>query len=424
MIMLCEPNIFVFVGYLSMILWSNQANAEFQKLKKDGYEVRIVSQNATLIKAVKFLKFTDFKKLNLREWFSEANLKSFPKQLSFGFQSDGKLTLDRKFEADDFKQVVVEQLIVLRFSFVDGFDLERFAFKITKNFGVTFYVSNFYLVKNGQAWSSCEANDFAAQVSYFNPISYLIFDYGTKYTTKMCPFVFKNSEIDAVSFNSLSDCFLKRNLISFQTRPSTLLNSSIDQLWLGLYEVDVTSSLFDSQVFEKTTNLIINGYLHSVESDAFAKLRQLVYVRLNLPNVRSFFARGIDWIRKWWVPRTVNMSDEKQLIENLGSIRLIQTYSSLSEISDDQVQKDYAYPDEDFCMFAQFPFNRILFIDPQFDCSSRTCSCTLLWLRRYMPYLKWSKKARRLINLYVYDLFTIDLDRYNHSFLLVNIFTL
>jgi hypothetical protein len=60
------------------------------------------------------------------------------------------------------------------------------------------------------------------------------------------------------------------------------------------------------------------------------------------------------------------------------------------------IHRDYAFPDEDFCLFWPFPHEQLVYM--VFDKANLNCTCTILWLLKYADlYSKFNPADNALI---------------------------
>lgn len=79
----------------------------------------------------------------------------------------------------------------------------------------------------------------------------------------------------------------------------------------------------------------------------------------------------------------------------IGWSTVIKTYSKKLLKTNGMLgyQAPYLYSDEDFCLYVNFPFNQLIYVDPHTVCVNGNCSCTLHWLLQYVHLLNSSSHS-------------------------------
>jgi hypothetical protein len=181
----------------------------------------------------------------------------------------------------------------------------------------------------------------------------------------VCPYVFKNAFLDSIEVAYQVDSFLYASLFRFQEINHTItfsINSSVQEFVVGYgYNFKFDTGLFQPLVFKNVTTLRLFGAIKSIQTDLFKNFRLLTYFGFYLNNYGNFFHQiGIEWMN------------------------FLNNNSAISFSSDEKCGLDYTYPNSDFCIFAQFPFNRIIYLfleDSQSN--NHPKSFTYTWLCMY-----------------------------------------
>ncbi|RMZ94385.1 hypothetical protein BpHYR1_025727, partial [Brachionus plicatilis] len=80
------------------------------------------------------------------------------------------------------------------------------------------------------------------------------FGFSVRYFEQTCPLIFSNSDIDLLQIYGLTKTFLKKNILGFSTI-NEKINSSIKNLEIKAYKIDLSERIFDSNVFENVHQL-------------------------------------------------------------------------------------------------------------------------------------------------------------------------
>ena len=204
-----------------------------------------------------------------------------------------------------------------------------------------------------------------------------------EYKQKTCPIVFNNSRMQYLDIDGLVDTFYKKNVISFSNENYTKLNSMINWLRLeNLVNINLDLNILHPSVFNNTEYITINGFsLNKIDGDIFVHLKNLKIIFIyNIVFRKINHKQGIYWIREWNKDLNVNLSSNN--IEKYRSyVKEIQIIIKLTDRLTDVL------PEEDFCIYAKFPFNQLVifyvsehYIHYKY---SNESTCTYLWLVQY-----------------------------------------
>jgi hypothetical protein len=205
-----------------------------------------------------------------------------------------------------------------------------------------------FYVNNTPPWEyTCDPGLIPAyspkSVSFFSTyIGEIDIDYGNTYgsaSQTVCPFVFKNSRLSQLTLQYQVDSFLFVSLFRFQevnfTRTFSI-NSTILELYLHGYNYKLDTNILHPLVFENISILEAEGTIQLIETTLFKHFKMLTEFTLSLTSIENLFHQiGIEWMN----------------YVNINSSIVI--WSILP----------YSYPEQDFCIFAQFPVNRSIFLD-------------------------------------------------------------
>ena len=205
-----------------------------------------------------------------------------------------------------------------------------------------FYYSQFMVrSKNG---SNCSLDNKMANFGFFGKLNSVGFGFSTRYFQDTCPLIFSNSVINLVQIYGLSDNFLIRNKLGFVST-NQAINSSIEELEVKAYEMDLDEYLLNEKIFEHVNNLKLNGKIRKVALD---QLKQLSSIDIRVNNLIQFIF--------------VNQENFKESSKNkLNNLNIF--------------NNRYKFPNEDFCFlkeFYHFDWIKINIIQ------NVKCSCTLI----------------------------------------------
>jgi hypothetical protein len=270
----------------------------------------------------------------------------------------------------------------------------------------TFTQFDFYL--NGKPWKTsldadetCDENEL---ITIFDTYEYGIFHEITALTINYqfqspnsnfknwCPLIFKNANLDRLVIQGKPVRFFTGN-------SSYNINSRIQEVHFNNIVTDYfDKEMLHPQVFSLSDSVFIIGSLKKIETDVFKELRHLQYISLHIYHFTSFIhGNGIEWMNylNYYKPR-LNMSifelecdlecllllNSSVLLVDLGSIfsndsKIENTNFSLSSFP---YMIPYTFPNEDFCIFANYPHNTsVLIVAIE---NHQDCTCSKLWMSK------------------------------------------
>ena len=191
------------------------------------------------------------------------------------------------------------------------------------------------------------------------------------------------------------------------------LNSNIEILQLyDIYNLKLTEALIDKYVYKRTKQFIIDGTFLNINDFTFKTFKYLSEIKLVFRNPKEFWHNSAD---HKWLSYINSIHSHKFTIKNKTKIsqKIIDWYDNhkiLLYITD--YYYDYKYPNEDICLFRNFPHkNTVLFSpertewdeasDKEFVFNVKTC--TTLHLSRYSFLFKQMGYDESFSGRFVYD---------------------
>jgi hypothetical protein len=229
---------------------------------------------------------------------------------------------------------------------------------------------------NSSSGAECNLDMYNNEFNFLNSFYIVIFN-NIVYPKFICPLAFKGSNITHIEFADVTNSFLRLNLLNFyilnRTQSILSITKSIKIVLLKLIYVKLDEKLFSKSLFKYITFLRIHGVLRGIESDLFKEFIVLKNIDFQLDNFKEFFHSGIKWMI--CLNKNVRYSNETEIIYK-EMIMLRFNYLK-KEVSFDPI---YEYPDEDVCLFKEFPHERLVF--PLIVSGKQlNCTCTLMWLQ-------------------------------------------
>ena len=268
---------------------------------------------------------------------------------------------------------------------------------------------DFYL--NGKLMKSCEdllSNNlsFTASILQIDLLSIdqssMIGLHNCKFKREICPLVFNRTSVNGVIIKGLSNTFYKENTLRF-SNSSLELDVIIYHLSLIHVEnIEISSKMLNTQVFKRLIKLEILGFVDRIDGDCLNELN-LSEVSFESVHFRKLVHKnGIDWIRRLNADLNVNLSNKSDVRRYINKSRLISLNCDV--IFTEGIRMSRVFPDEDFCLYVEFPFHQMIFLaqvcdwfDDRFDLTVHSYSITYIWLIQYLSIVK------TLPNVYLTD---------------------
>ena len=216
----------------------------------------------------------------------------------------------------------------------------------------------------------------------------ILFD--PQFKTTLCPLVFMYSNMPYVYLTGLADTFYKRNILTFEDRIFENLNSTIKELYLIKIEnINIDAKLLNPSVFQNTEYIMFNGPVNMIDENSFNRLLSLYEIAFEKEYYRDMIHKnGIKWIRDLNPDLDVNLSNFNETMSKLYRTILIQIESNGFTT---EIRLSKLFPDEDFCLYKDFPFNQLVILLESTAKqnvlallnSTRYYTCTYLWLVQY-----------------------------------------
>jgi hypothetical protein len=125
----------------------------------------------------------------------------------------------------------------------------------------------------------------------------------------------------------------------------------------------------------KTLNLY--GYVYNIQDEFFKYFPTVKVIKFNLFKIKTLYYHGNKWISYLGYNLTKSSPNEIDSMPNIF-LNLVTMYQpeTFTEL--------YEYPDEDFCLFSNFPHDKLVYplIQPGENITIN-CSCTILFLIKY-----------------------------------------
>jgi hypothetical protein len=220
---------------------------------------------------------------------------------------------------------------------------------------------------------SCHSN-----LPNWNLIQYVnIFDLQINiFQTDLCPFIFRNALIHRINIEKLTFSFLDSNFLGFQNVSALQLNSIILEFSLKIYHGNLNEKLLNKHVFKQLVVLDLNEVINSIQADLFKSFKRLRLIRFKSQNVKRLFATNNNWLNSLNMNVKVDLNNMDSKVDFCVILVIQQLFINLTF---------YDFPIEDFCLFKQFPHQRMVL--PKLKPTRiSTCTCTELFLIQYSRF--------------------------------------
>ena len=127
----------------------------------------------------------------------------------------------------------------------------------------------------------------AVTVSFFQPI----------FKNQICPFIFKKSMIESLSFAPIIDTFFWQNVPRFSNDISNqTLDIRIYRLSLQMVEnVNIDSTLINKDIFKEVRFFYIFGDIRSIDDNVFVSMDKILTITIQ--NIKRIsHKQGIKWM--------------------------------------------------------------------------------------------------------------------------------
>ncbi|CAF1112796.1 unnamed protein product [Brachionus calyciflorus] len=221
----------------------------------------------------------------------------------------------------------------------------------------------------------------------FKNLTDLKFSITCKYNENSSLLLFYKSTINKLILSGLSDTLIKRNLLGFEIIDNFDIESSIEIANFDFYKIIINTKMLNFQVFRNVRDIYLNGQLKFIYEKSFSSFKQLKTLNINTNKDFKFISENLKFLN--FLNSNLNLT-----VDNTITI-----YFSF-----------YEFPNEDICLFREFPRNRFLSLSP--DYYGTQCTCLNFWL--FNNY--YNNEGIKLIKDYCSN--SQDMDACNFTYLL------
>lgn len=216
----------------------------------------------------------------------------------------------------------------------------------------------------------------------------LIIGKGTVYLKKICPLLFSNIYIQYLSIKYLSNTFYKKNFIQFALiREEIDLNAVVKTLDIFLAEnINLTLEILNPNLFKYTEEIYLFGKIKIEQKNLFYHFPNLRFIQIDIFFARALIHNGIEWLNWFNIDLNVNMSNKTCLQVNKNRTIHINIAYSSNQQSYKHLTVNDVFPEEDFCVYTNFPFSRMVLLtvnDRIEKEASYQYTCTFKWIAKH-----------------------------------------
>ena len=340
----------------------------------------------------KVVKFSSFAELNpscAPQSLLVYSLNLYPTKRMLFFEHD--LNIQSLIEMCNFNFTIGRKYVL--FHKIKGFNQNLNKTRSTPATNFEFYSINimestldFYLNETRIADQSvCTRQVFDAElINYFGSIEVITFNRNVLYPTRLCPYVFTNSNLKYLSFREVSNSLIFKNrILFFSANTSADLNvANLAKVEIDLAYEHLTLETMNRDVFKHVQIVFISGLLQSIQSNLFDSFAKLKWLKLETENLRALLGQGLQWANYLNKNTTFNLSFFKT---NQTKPQRSGFYLEISVVSS-VFSKPYRFPNEDICLFKDFPHEQLVYPLIVFQEELSECTCTLEWLTQNAEY--------------------------------------
>ena len=211
--------------------------------------------------------------------------------------------------------------------------------------------------------------------------------------TKICPLVFKDIEINKLLIDG-ENSYLSKRRLSFLPQTFDDLNTTIYNLFINVNNVNLDFELLHPSVFKNLKEIFVESKIDKIDANLFVSLKNVDKIYLTLEYMRSLMhTNGIEWIKNINRDVDCNLTNKSQLLEFSDRIKMINHNPDNTDISPSLPD---VFPDEDFCLYKDFPINQLVFVVKQHFSlkdlglnysKKEEFGCTYIWITRHYKQL-------------------------------------
>ena len=225
----------------------------------------------------------------------------------------------------------------------------------------------------------CTSSSYPGVNRFFRDV-FTFYAIKTKFAHPVCPLMFRGSFLNSIYIADITNSFMSKNRLRFVElsdevmQMNFLLMLKLDVIYEGL-----TKEILNRNLFRQIYVLNVYGIVNEIQQDVFREFGLLKNVDLVLSNFRQLFHLGNKWMTSLNSRVHVNLSNRSEVKLKIAKFMRLRLRYEKKYVSFDRV---YEYPDEDLCLFREFPHQQLVYpvLVPG---RVIKCTCTIKGLRFY-----------------------------------------
>ena len=269
--------------------------------------------------------------------------------------------------------------------------------KYLNTLGIDYSVFNVYM--NDRLFNEYDCLNFNSSEliskNFLTHPNVLFFGQNMIYASKICPLWFNNTNLFHLVIASLSNSFINKNKFEFtpigETLAKQIVVKQLEILRVFISYDEVSTSLINPFVFKSLKQLVITGYVNNIQPELFMHFNELSLLYLNFDRLKAFFHNTN---KKWMSNLKFN---SKSVIFSKTEVLYPKLILFFQDSQDNLFENEnYDYPDQDFCLFSNFPHEKLVYPLIIMKGVKINCSCTLLFLLQHgLDYNNFYEKVNK-----------------------------
>lgn len=316
------------------------------------------------------------------------NLSLYNRVLFNSFFNKQILSENNLISVLNYLNTVNIKTVTLSYTFIRGINGNFFQNKTSKDISITLviYDSLINIYSNGSIDFKCSKLE---PTSDYFVINSFIFSVRNPYKRKICPLLFQNTNVKNFFIFALVDTFYKKNVINFENSP--YFNSIVNALYIKNTEnVILDENLLSQKLFTNVEIVTLEGKFNRIQQNTFVNFTKLKLIRLDIYFARNLLHKGFVWIRAINDNIKVKLEDRDQVLKFVNKAIVIDINHPESVMKDFLQTANEVFPDEDFCLYVNFPFDQLVRLSVS-DGINRNFlfnfTCTYHFIRRQNRFL-------------------------------------
>ncbi|CAF0866779.1 unnamed protein product [Brachionus calyciflorus] len=361
-----------------------------------------LNDGAYFIKYSKILVYDDPTKITSTT-INNTCAKNISSLMYFEVRNDQNTGLNKNFNFYNLFKINynIQKTALIKIIFVrtNGFNLEHSNSSVfdprLRQFKacVSFPESLIYFYYKNKIIESCSDIKDLNLVSFFNIISFeeVTFERYRK-IKKICPYIFKNINFRILYVYPMFDTFYLKNIIVFEKVPYDIqINATITELSLQyLVKFKLNEYSLNINLFKELRSLNLIGNIETIQGNFLNNFKNLRQINFDGQNFRrTAHNTKLKWIYDLNPNFKIDSKNISQLALNLRNvIKISVIFNSPSYVNSDSnenfIHLDKAFPDVDFCLYKDFPFDNLIIM--AFDTyhldrvTNLHVTCSVVWL--------------------------------------------